>query len=248
MTKRWSLALGLRKDDLKVINDTRLAPRTVECSMTSGLNSFTVLATRPPQPALPDALRREFRKGEVLYHAEDEAASVYRVDEGLLKLSLELPSGRERITQLVGPGDYIGALASAPHYGERAEALSAKVGVSEMAKAHTELLGSALLEATGEQLRRVRDALEDTDLPVAARLARTLLRLGQRFGHTSQAGRVHLTLPLTHDTLAALVGAARETTTALIGEMRAQGVLSGTRGRYSFEQGALLDFAYSAAF
>ncbi len=216
--------------------------------MTPGLSSFTVFGNRPPQTALPDALRRELGKGEVLYHAQDEAVSLYRIDEGLLKLSLELPSGRERITQLVGPGDYLGALAADAFYGERAEALSAKVSVREVAKENAEILGSALLEATGEQLRRVRDALEDTDLPVAARLARTLLRLGRRFGHTSEAGRVHLTLPLTHDTLAALVGAARETTTALISEMRAEGVLSGTRGRYSFEQGALLEFAYSAAF
>ena len=184
----------------------------------------------------------------MLYHAQDEAVSLYRIDEGLLKLSLELPRGRERITQLVGPGDYLGALTADAFYGERAEALSAKVSVREVAKENAERLGSALLAATGEQLRRVRDALEDTDLPVAARLARTLLRLGQRFGHTSEAGRVHLTLPLTHDTLAALVGAARETTTALISEMRVQGVLSGTRGRYSFEPGVLLDFAYSAAF
>ena len=216
--------------------------------MTSGLNSFSTATPRPVPPALPDALLREFRKGDVLYHAQDEAVSLYQIDEGLLKLSLELPTGRERITQLVGPGDYIGALASAPYYGERAEALSAKVGVREIARENADALLPALLGATGEQLQRVRDSLEDTDLPVAARLARTLLRLGQRFGHTTETGRVHLTLPLTHDTLAALVGAARETTTALIGEMRAEGVLSGTRGRYSFEQGALLEFAYSAAF
>ncbi len=216
--------------------------------MTSGLGSFTALESRPLPPTLPDALRREFRKGEVLYHAQDEAESLYRVDEGLLKLSLELSSGRERITQLVGPGDFIGALTTAPFYGERAEALSAKVSVREVAKENAEVLGPALLEATGEQLRRVRDALEDTDLPVAARLARTLLRLGQRFGHKAETGRVHLTLPLTHDTLAALVGAARETTTALISEMRSEGVLSGTRGRYSFEQSVLLEFAYAVAF
>ncbi len=216
--------------------------------MTPGLNGFTVVAPRPVPSVLPDALRCELRKGEVLYHAQDEAVSLYQIDEGLLKLSLELPSGRERITQLVGPGDYIGALANAPFYGERAEALSAKVGVSEIAKENAGALYPALLGATGEQLQRVRDGLEDTDLPVAARLARTLSRLGQRFGHTTETGRVHLTLPLTHDTLAALVGAARETTTALIGEMRAQGVLSGTRGRYSFEQRALLEFAYSVAF
>lgn len=216
--------------------------------MAPGLNSYTVVPTRPPTPPPPAPRRREVRKGEVLYHPGDEAVSLYRVDEGLLKLSLELPSGRERITQLVGPGDLLGALTSAAHYGERAEALSAKVGVSEVAKAHAEALNAELFEAAGEQLRRVRDALEDTDLPVAARLARTLYRLGGRFGHTAETGLVHLTLPLTHDTLAALVGAARETTTALISEMRSLGVLSGTRGRYSFDPSRLLEFACEAAF
>lgn len=211
--------------------------------MTPGLGSFAVLPASPPPLPLSDVLRRELGKGDVLYYAEDEAVSLYRIEAGLLKLSLELASGRERITQLVGPGDYIGAITAAPHYGERAEALSARVGLSEIAKEQLSTLHAELLWATGEQLQRFKDALEDADLPVAARLARTLLRLGQRFGHTSEAGRVHLTLPLTHDTLAALVGAARETTTALLGEMRAQGVLSGTRGRYSFEPGALLEYA-----
>lgn len=213
--------------------------------MTPGLGSFAALPISPPPQPLPTALRRELGKGDVLYYAQDDAVSLYRVEEGLLKLSLELASGRERITQLVGPGDYLGALTAAPQYGERAEALSAKVSVSELGKHHAEVQNAELFWATGEQLRRVRDALEDTDLPVAARLARTLLRLGQRFGHASETGRVHLTLPLTHDTLAALVGAARETTTALLSEMRSAGVLRGTRGRYSFEQGALLDYAYA---
>lgn len=215
--------------------------------MTPGLGSFAASPGNPLRYPLPDALRRELGRGGVLYYAEDEAVSLYRVEEGLLKLSLELASGRERITQIVGPGDYLGALTAAPRYGERAEALSAKVSVSETAKNHGDAFYTELFQATGEQLRRVRDALEDTDLPVAVRLARTLLRLGQRFGHTSETGRVHLTLPLTHDTLAALVGAARETTTTLLGEMRAQGVISGTRGRYSFDRQVLLDYTYAAA-
>ena len=213
--------------------------------MAPGLTTFTTPPARPPLPPPSAPRRRELHKGEVLYYAEDEAASLYRVDEGLLKLSLDLASGRERITQLVGPGDYLGALTGAPHYGERAEALSARVAVSEAPK--TDTPDREVFTATGEQLRRVRDALEDTDLPVAARLARTLLRLGGRFGHAAETGVVHLTLPLTHDTLAALVGAARETTTALLGEMRASGVLSGTRGRYSFNPARLLEFAHEAA-
>ncbi len=216
--------------------------------MTPGLGAFPALPNTPPPLPLLTALRRGLGKGDVLYFAQDEATSLYRVEEGLLKLSLELPSGRERITQLVGPGDYIGAVTASPTYGERAEALSAKVSVSEMSREQAQLQTEALFWATGEQLQRVRDTLEDTDLPVAARLARTLSRLGQRFGHTSENGLVHLTLPLTHDTLAALVGAARETTTALLGEMRAAGVLSGTRGRYTFAQGALLDYAFDHSF
>jgi CRP-like cAMP-binding protein len=211
--------------------------------MTPGLGSFPTLPTTPLPLPLPAALRRDLGKGAVLYFAEDEAMSVYRVEEGLLKLSLELASGRERITQLVGPGDYIGAVTASPFYGERAEALSAKVSLSEMSRAQAQ--SEPLLWATGEQLQRVREALEDTDLPVAARLARTLARLGQRFGHTTETGQMQLTLPLTHDTLAALVGAARETTTALLSEMREAGVLRGTRGRYAFEPGALLDYAYA---
>lgn len=215
--------------------------------MTPGLGGFPALPITPPPLSLPTALRRELGKGDILYFAQDEATSLYRVEEGLLKLSLELASGRERITQLVGPGDFIGAVTAAPVYGERAEALSAKVSVSEMSRELGLMQSEQLFWATGEQLQRVRDALEDTDLPVAARLARTFSRLGQRFGHTSEAGLVHLTLPLTHDTLAALVGAARETTTALLGEMRVAGVLNGTRGRYTFEQGALLDYAFAHA-
>lgn len=213
--------------------------------MTPGLGSFLTLPSSPPPLPLLDAVRRDLGKGDVLYHAQDDAVSLYRVEEGLLKLSLELPSGRERITQLVGPGDYLGAVTGAPRYGESAEALSAKVRVSEMGKDQAVLQRDELFWATGEQLQRVRDALEDTDLPIAARLGRTFIRLGQRFGHVSESGLVHLTLPLTHDTLAALVGAARETTTALLSAMRAAGVLSGTRGRYSFEQGALLDYVYA---
>ena len=215
--------------------------------MTPGLGGFTSLPSSPPPLPLPAALRRDLGKGDILYFAQDDATSLYRVEEGLLKLSLELASGRERITQLVGPGDYLGAVTAAPNYGERAEALSAKVSVSEMGKDQASLQSDKLFWSTGEQLQRVRDALEDTDLPVAARLARTLVRLGQRFGHTTETGQVHLTLPLTHDTLAALVGAARETTTALLSEMREAGVLIGTRGRYTFEQGALLDYAYEQA-
>jgi CRP/FNR family transcriptional regulator, cyclic AMP receptor protein len=197
-----------------------------------------------------DFSRRVLSKGDTLYYSGDEADTVYRVEEGLLKLSIDLITGKERITGIAGPGDYIGAITPAhTNYHETAEALSQQVVLQAAAKNE---LSSDIKEdvgtAAGNQLARMRDSLEDTELPVPARLARTFVRLGERFGNVAEDKTVHLTLPLTQDNLAAIVGAARETTTAILSEMREDGLLEGTRGHYSFNMTTLNDFASEAAF
>jgi CRP/FNR family transcriptional regulator, cyclic AMP receptor protein len=197
-----------------------------------------------------DFSRRVLSKGDTLYYSGDEADTVYRVESGLLKLSIDLVTGKERITGIAGPGDYIGAITPAhTTYHETAEALSQQVVLQAAPKNE---LSSGVREdvstAAGKQLARMRDSLEDTELPVPARLARTFVRLGERFGNISEDATVHLTLPLTQDNLAAIVGAARETTTAILSEMREDGLLEGTRGHYSFNMTTLSDFASEAAF
>ena len=201
-----------------------------------------------PQPYIQTLVEnfpvRTLSKGELLYHAGDLADTVYQVEEGLLKLSIDLISGKERIISLAGPGDFLGALTPAHHsYTEGCEALSHRVSLSCIPA--NELRGHLQTEvyaATGVYLSRFRDRLEDSELPVTARLARTLVRLGKRFGTISEDQTVHLTLPLTHDNFAAMVGAARETTTALLSEMRDEGVLAGTRGRYCFNLNNMREF------
>ena len=193
---------------------------------------------------------RELSKGEILYRLGDPAEAVFRVEEGLLKQGIDLLNGKERITTLAGPGDFIGTISPAfKTYQETAEALSHKVVVRVVPSDRIEAeLKDALHVASGVQMSRLREVLEDTELPVNARIARTLLRLGNRFGHVTDDDRVRLTLPITHENFAAMIGAARETTTAIIGEMRNDGLIAGTRGRYSFDHTALSDFAVSAAF
>ncbi len=208
---------------------------------------ITPQVTPPPIPSPHTYPTRELSKGDILYYFGDEAEAVYRVEEGLLKLGLDLSSGRERIFSVAGPGDFIGAVTPLPTYQETAEGLSAQVRLTVIPLDQLEDVQAQLHVATGVQLSRLREALTDGDLPVNARLANTLLRLGERFGQVS--GRnVRLTLPLTQDNLAAMVGAARETTTAVLSEMRNQGVIQGTRGHYSFDSGELTEFATDASF
>jgi len=203
----------------------------------------------PPPPRGLDAYpRRELGKGERLYGAGDPADTVFRVDQGLVKLSIDVASGRERIIGVAGPGDLIGALTPGQRdLHEGAEALSGSVVVTVVPRAEAADFEPALFRAAGDQLARVTLALEDGELPVAARLARALLRLGERFGQPSESGIVRLTLPLTHENLAAMIGAARETTTATLGELRQLGLLEGTRGSYRFRPEPLFDYAQRSA-
>ena len=202
----------------------------------------------PPPPGLDGYPQRELGKGEALYRAGDRADTVYRLMHGLVKLTLDVPSGRERILGVAGPGDLIGALApGTQRFRESASALSVSVLVTVVPRGEATAFEPALFRAAGDQLARLADVLEDGELPVGARLARTLLRLGERFGQVSDGGVVRITLPLTHENLAALIGAARETTTATLSELRGKGLLEGTRGTYLFRPGPLLDFAQHAA-
>ena len=202
----------------------------------------------PPPRGLDGYPRRELGKGELLYRAGDRADTVYRVVHGLVKLAIDVPSGKERIIGVAGPGDLIGALApGGVALRESAEALGASVVVTVVPREEAAAFEPALFRAAGDQLTRMTDALEDGELPVGARLARALLRLGERFGQPSEGGVVRITLPLTHENLAAMVGAARETTTATLGELRQLGLLEGTRGTYRFRREPLIEFAQRSA-
>ena len=220
--------------------------------MTPNLNSHGLGNTHSRTPLdQPDTYpSRILCKGETLYRDGDVADTTYRVEEGLLKLSIDLLTGKERIVSVAGPGDYIGALTPAhSHYDETAQALSQEVRVSVIpSDTLSEALKTEVASAAGQHMNRLRDALEDGELPVPSRLARTFVRLGERFGHVNEEENVRLTLPLTHDNFAAMVGAARETTTAVLSEMRDEGVLEGTRGRYHFNLNDLSDYASNAAF
>lgn len=191
----------------------------------------------------PLLLSLELARGDSLYRRGDQAGAVYRVEAGLLKLFVNTPAGRERITALAGPGDLIGSAdPGSSHCTENAAALSSSVRVSVLGPG-LQLNPELQLEALSWQLQQLRDSLEDGELPVPARLARTFVRLAERFGQRQASGLVRLTLPLTHEDLAAIIGAARETTSTVLAGMRSAGVLSGTRGSYSLDPETMRDYA-----
>ena len=207
-----------------------------------------------PPPSVRAAPRQSLDKGELLYMQGDAAAAAYLVESGLLALSIAARPGRERIVGLAGPGDIIGAHSEGlVRYLDTAAALSQEVNVVRL-----DLGGQAISQfgadvryllgvAAVQHLERLTNQLEDAEAPVPARVALTFLRLAERFGQATAEGATRLTLPLTHDTIASMVGAARETTSTTIEQLRKLGLVTGTRGRYVVRGDGLRAFAELAA-
>ncbi len=190
---------------------------------------------------------RTFTRHEQLFSPGEAAEHAYYIEEGMAALTLEAVADRQRVLALAGPGDVIGALSpNLQQHTHGAAALSGQVAV-RLLPAGDPALAELLAAAAGQHIARLTWALEDAAHPVPSRLARALLRLGQRFGQYTDSGAVRLTLPITHDTLAALVGAARETTTTIIQQLRHEGLLEGTRGSYRFQPQQLAEYAHRAA-
>ncbi len=187
--------------------------------------------------------------GETLYRQGDEVESSYLVASGLLALSVGAASGRERVVDLAGPGDVIGALSAHQDlYLDTATALGPDTRVVAVPLAPGSDAAKDLLDrAAARRLTRLTEQVEEEGAPVAARVATAFARLAERFGQEVADGMVRLTLPLTHDTLAGLVGAARETTSAAVQQLRRAGLIAGTRGRYLVLPRALRAFAHDAS-
>ncbi len=187
----------------------------------------------PSTLALPT---RTLEADDVLYEEGRDASSLYLVGSGVLKAVVPTSMGKERIADLYGPGDVLGTAAL--DGGQHAETVIAVHDTQliplDPAQAMTDRqLRDHILRSLARQLRHTREALDDAELPVGARVTKAFLRLLERFGQASDTGKgIKLPLALTHEDLASLTASSRVTITRILGELRQEGALSGTRGVY----------------
>jgi CRP-like cAMP-binding protein len=198
-----------------------------------------------PDPAdMPDIVpaglalpTRTLEPDQVLYEADRDASSLYVVDYGVLKAVVPTSLGRDRIADLYGPGDVLGLAAlDGGRHPETVVAVheSSLTPIDPQQAMSDRKLREYVMRAMARQLRRSREMIDEAEMPVGARVTRAFLRLARQFGQTSdeQPGMIKLPLALTHEDLADLTGSSRVTITRILGELRNEGALQGTRGVY----------------
>jgi CRP-like cAMP-binding protein len=207
------------------------------------LHTFDTLTT-PDRDQLPEVVpaglalpTRTLEPDQVLYEADRDASSLYVVDYGVLKAVVPTSLGRDRIADLYGPGDVLGLAAlDGGRHAETVVAVhdSSLTPIDPQQAMSDRKVREYVMRAMARQLRRSREMIDEAEMPVGARVTRAFLRLARQFGQPSdeQQGMIKLPLALTHEDLADLTGSSRVTITRILGELRNEGALQGTRGVY----------------
>jgi CRP/FNR family cyclic AMP-dependent transcriptional regulator len=186
---------------------------------------------------------------EVLFLAGDPGDGCYRVEDGLLKVTMVSRSGTERILAFLGTRAIVGELSmidgrprSASVVTVRAAKLSflSRAAFDDFANKHPEIYKS-LVTLLASRLRET-DAVvaAGSFLPLRGRVACTLLELAQDFGQDVGSGRVVIRQKIGQSDLAAMAGIARENVSRILNDWKRRKLVSRLSGYYCLENKAKL--------
>lgn len=209
--------------------------------------AHNILAELPDRLAsglLAGATARRLAAEEVLFLAGDPGDGLYRLDEGLLKVSITSASGAERILAILGPGSIVGDLAII-------DGLPRSASVTALRDCKMHFLSRAAFEkfagtepAIYKYLLNVMAArLRDTDqiiaagsfLPLKGRVARALMDLAHAFGNDVGKGRIVIRQKVSQSDLAAMAGIARENVSRIMNDWMRAKVVTRLSGYYCLE-------------
>jgi CRP-like cAMP-binding protein len=105
-------------------------------------------------------------------------------------------------------------------------------------------VAATLNAALASQLFAAWSQLEEAYLPVHCRLARAMLDLADRFAVAAPDGVRTLRSRVSHDDLAAMIGAQRVSVSNAMAALRREGVVAGARGVYRIDTAGLASIAF----
>jgi CRP/FNR family cyclic AMP-dependent transcriptional regulator len=162
----------------------------------------------------------------------DVGTVLFLVTRGLVRLCSVLPSGREVVLALIGPGELFGeaALLGEPSPFEArpvswATVLPIDARALDAVMTRRPEAASEVVRLLARRLRRTSAALEEAlALDVGARVSRRLHDLAIRHGVDGPSG-VRLSVSVTQEDLGRMVGASRETVNRSLARLTRRGLV-----------------------
>lgn len=191
--------------------------------------------------------RRNFRKGEVIFHDGDPGETLHLVERGHVAIRRSTPLGDTVTFTILSVGDTFGELALLrPHAYRVASAialeptttLSLARPVLDELRARGPAVDRFLQAALAEQVEKMSvRLLEALYCSADKRILRRLVDLAEVYAATGES--VHI--PITQEDLASLAGTTRPTVNRLLKRLETDGLLTLGRGTVTLHDIATLD-------
>ncbi len=187
---------------------------------------------------------------EVLFLASDPGDGCYRIDEGLLKVTMVSRAGTERILSFVGHGAIVGELSMIDGLPRSAAVVAVRDSVlSFLSRAAFEAFAQKHPEVYKTLVTLLAMRLRETDtvvaagsfLPLKGRVASTLLELAEQFGQDVGSGRIVIRQKIGQSDIAAMAGIARENVSRILTDWKRRKLISRLSGYYCLENKAQLE-------
>lgn len=180
------------------------------------------------------ARRRQFGRGEVVFHQDDPADTLHLVDKGRFAVRVQTSLGDTAILSVLGPGDMFGELALlGDEEGRRSATVAAlepgetrsvhRLDFDRLRREHPGTAGVLIAILSGQVRRLSRHLLEALYVPADKRVLRRLVEVAARYDGD--------TVPLTQEDLAGLAGTSRATVNRVLREEEERGAVRLGRGR-----------------
>jgi CRP-like cAMP-binding protein len=175
--------------------------------------------------------QRRFRAGEIICYQGDPGSTCHIVTQGRVRIFLMGEDGRELSVRIMGPGEIFGEMALLEGL-PRSANVEALEETFTLELSHDTLLlclqesptlGLNLLRALSARLRSSTvEAEELASLTVVERLVRQLEKLAEWSG-TPVSGGTRISIPMTQQELATLIGTSRESVNRGLVRLRREG-------------------------
>ena len=187
---------------------------------------------------------KQYPKGSIIVFEDDPGDSLFIVREGRVKVVLVAEDGREVILGVLGVGEHFGELSLIDEQPRSAHVIAMEDATMlvlrrEDFRARVErspAVAWALLQGLSRRLRRADDKIGGPVLlDVPGRIARLLLDA------SNEAAGDRIEKPLTHQTIAQMIGASRETVSRAMKEFQEANWISVERRQITIADRAALE-------
>jgi CRP/FNR family transcriptional regulator, cyclic AMP receptor protein len=210
-------------------------------------DSAQLLSRLPPHLAtdlFASAKPVKLAADQVLFLADDPGDSCYRVEVGLIKVTMVSRSGIERILSFIGRGGIVGELAILDGLPRSASVVAVRdTELRRLSRAEFDTFAERHPELYKTLITLLTQRLRETNLSVAAgsflslrgRVALSLLELANHFGRKVGSDRIIIEHKISQGDLAAMAGTARENVNRVLKDWERRKIVRRRSGFYSLE-------------